>query len=326
MTASTSLDDPAVRLLLDRYLTCELATLNRSGVPVAWPTTPMFDPERGTFLITASIGFPQKVYNIRRDPRVGLLYSDPTGSGLPGTTELLVQGEARCTDEIITSPDGVEGLAQWWQRTWRLQPNGLAIGSDPLTRRLMDFYYRRVVITVTPTRVHERPALPPRTGRAGAAAAPRPGSTSGEAVRHLSRYDSAVLAARDADGLPWLLRVRPGLDAASGTLLLDVPRDEPVAPGPASLLCHRHDENMWGLRSVAVLGDLTRRGQRWSLTPTRVVPSADSSPLGMARMIRGCRRSAAAYLRRRQLAPPPVDWTAIEALKAAAKRPAQSAR
>jgi hypothetical protein len=33
-------------------------------------------------LITTSIAFPQKAFNIRRDARVALLFSDPTGSGL----------------------------------------------------------------------------------------------------------------------------------------------------------------------------------------------------------------------------------------------------
>ena len=57
-------------------------TLSRDGTPIAWPTVPVYRPDAGTFLITTSIALPQKAYNIRRDPRVALLFSDPIGSGL----------------------------------------------------------------------------------------------------------------------------------------------------------------------------------------------------------------------------------------------------
>jgi hypothetical protein len=60
--------DPQVLDVVDRYRTCEFATLTRSGVPVAWPTATHYRPD-GTFLITTSIALPQKAYNIRRDDR-----------------------------------------------------------------------------------------------------------------------------------------------------------------------------------------------------------------------------------------------------------------
>jgi hypothetical protein len=41
-------------------------------------------------VITTSIGLPHKAYNVRRNPRVALLYSDPTGSGLDSRPEVLV--------------------------------------------------------------------------------------------------------------------------------------------------------------------------------------------------------------------------------------------
>ena len=316
-----ALRDPVVRSVVDGYRTAELATLGRSGAPIAWPATPLYRPESGTFLFTTAIGFPQKAYNVRRDPRVALLFSEPTGSGLEGMPQVLVQGTATCTDELVTSPGGHEGLEDWWLRIWSRQPNGQALGADPVTRRLMEWYYQRLLITVTPTRVHVRPALPSQASAARSdGGRARRGSTSGEAAAVLSGYDSAVLAARDAGGHPWLLRVRPDLDPGTGVLGLDVPDDEPVQPGPASLLVHRHDEQLWNMSSGVVAGDLVRRDEGWGLVPTRVVPGASTDPLRMVQGVRGCRRSARQYLERRRLAPPPVDWAAFDALKAEAKR------
>ncbi len=44
------------------------------------------NPETGKFLLTTSVALPVKAFNIRRDPHVALLFSDPTGSGLTGET------------------------------------------------------------------------------------------------------------------------------------------------------------------------------------------------------------------------------------------------
>ena len=70
-------------------------------VPIAWPTATLYRPD-GTFLITTSIALPQKAYNIRRDGRVAMLFSEPTASGLVGAPQVLVQGTATCPDEIVT--------------------------------------------------------------------------------------------------------------------------------------------------------------------------------------------------------------------------------
>ena len=315
-TMSASLEDPAVRSVIDGYRTAELATLGRSGAPIAWPATPLYRPESGTFLFTTAIGFPQKAYNIRRDERVALLFSDPTGSGVDGMPEVLVQGTATCTEHLVTTPDGHEGLEDWWLTIWTRQPNGRALGADPVTRRLMDWYYQRLVLTVTPPRVHVRPALPARAAATTPGGRSRRGSTSGEAAALLSGYDSAVLVARDAGGYPWLLRVRPELDPATGVLAVDVPDDEPVRPGPASLLAHRHDEHLWSMSSGVVVGDLVRLDAGWGFVATRIVPGAATDPVRMVQGVRSCRRSARQYLARRHLTPPPVDWAAFDALKA----------
>jgi len=147
MTSAMPPSDPDVLAVIDRYRTCEFATLSKSGVPIAWPTATLQNPD-GTFLITTSIALPQKAYNIRRDGRVAMLFSEPTGSGLVGAPEVLVQGTATCPDEIVTD---VLANAEYWRRLHERQPFNKTYGANGLTRRFFDWYYMRLHITVTPT-------------------------------------------------------------------------------------------------------------------------------------------------------------------------------
>lgn len=79
--------------IIDKYFTCEFTTLSRDGAPVTWPVTPRLLDD-GRFLLTTSIGLPQKAFNIRRNPKVSMLFSEPTGSGIAEPGGVLIQGDA----------------------------------------------------------------------------------------------------------------------------------------------------------------------------------------------------------------------------------------
>jgi hypothetical protein len=164
--------DPAPRFALpaevaevfDLFRTCELATIGRDGTPATWPAFPLYRPDRGTFLFTTSVGLPQKVYNIRRDPHVSLLFSDPTGTSLPAPPVVLVQGVATCPDELVTEASAdLEELAR---RAFERQPFARHYGRDPISRRLFGWYYVRLGIDVVPHRIRWWPdgdrTRPPR--------------------------------------------------------------------------------------------------------------------------------------------------------------------
>jgi hypothetical protein len=106
---------PELLATLHAYRTCEFATVGRTRVPIPWPTAVLPAEDGGSLLLTTSIGFPQKAFNVRRNPRVALLFSDATGSGAPSLPQVLVQGTADCADEIVTSPAGYE---RYWSRLW----------------------------------------------------------------------------------------------------------------------------------------------------------------------------------------------------------------
>jgi hypothetical protein len=110
----------------------------------------LYQPDKKRFLFTTSIGLPQKAFNIRRNPKVSLLFSDPTGSGLVDPPAVLVQGTAEAPDELVTEDTEFDELARL---VFRRQPAGELYSSNPVMRCLFDWYYMRLGITVTPSRI-----------------------------------------------------------------------------------------------------------------------------------------------------------------------------
>ncbi|MGW2090645.1 hypothetical protein [Promicromonospora sukumoe] len=304
--------EPGVARVMSSYLTCEVATISRSGTPVAWPVSGVWRPADQTFVLSTSIGFAQKALNVRRDPRVALLFSDPTGSGLdlaePGQPgQVLLQGEGVSPDEIVTS---FARNADLWQRISSAQPSSRALSTGGLVRRLLDVYYMRLIITVTPVAVTTRPAVPAPSGPLSVPAMP---GLPAAVARELGDFTSGVLARLDDDGRPTLERVVP--EAAGDGLLLP---GVAAKPGPASLLFHRHDEQLAGNRSFVVLGELTvPDGGGPVFRPERVVEGVRTAGLLTPfRFVRGLRARAQAYLDRRGLERPTVAWEELDAIHA----------
>lgn len=146
----TSEIPPEVEEVFREFRTCELSTLARDGMPITWPTSPLYQPDEGRFLIASSIGLPQKAFNIRRNPRVSLLFSDPTASGLIDPPAVLVQGDAEAPDEIVTLDQHTEDLAR---SVFLRQPAGEMYSSNALLRFLSGWYYMRLLIYITPRRI-----------------------------------------------------------------------------------------------------------------------------------------------------------------------------
>ena len=141
---------PEVERVFREVRSAELATLAKDGTPLAWPVVALYQPEKGRFLTTTSIALPQKAYNIRRDRRVSLLYSDPTGSGLAAPPAVLVQGDAAAPDEIVAWNDDLRAL---WRLLAARQPASNAYSANRLIRRFMAWYYLRLLIPIVPRRV-----------------------------------------------------------------------------------------------------------------------------------------------------------------------------
>lgn len=139
-----------VEAVFREFRTCEFTTLARDGTPITWPMLPFWRPDTGQFMTTTSIGLPDKAFNIRRDPRVSLLFSDSTGSGLHHPPTVLVQGQAVAPDLVNTSIGAFEKEVKL---VYRRQPSGAIWSSNPLLRWYVDWYFMRLEITIFPRRI-----------------------------------------------------------------------------------------------------------------------------------------------------------------------------
>ena len=134
------------------FRSCELSTFARDGTPVTWPTMPYFEPDRRRFLITSSIGLAQKAFNIRRDPRVAMLFSTSTGSGLIRPPAVLIQGDGEVAEELGQLDERFESMTRL---LFERQPFGITLmGALPAPlRHLADWYCWRLLIYVRPRRI-----------------------------------------------------------------------------------------------------------------------------------------------------------------------------
>lgn len=147
-----------VAAVFGHFLTCEFTTLGKGGAPITWPTLPTYWPERGQFVLASPVALSQKAANVRRDPRVALLFSNPTGSDLAAPPAVLVQGLAQATETVMLGATGLPaGLLDLFKQQARrmvgTQPGLRLYLANPLTRYVMEWYFIRVLIFVTPHRL-----------------------------------------------------------------------------------------------------------------------------------------------------------------------------
>jgi len=296
---------PGVRAALDAFLTCEFATLARDGTPIAWPASALIRSD-GSMMLTTALAFPQKAFNVRRDPRVALLFSNPAGSSLVDPPQTLVTGTATCRDEVHTEPTG--DLADFWRMIFRRQPASRRYLDWPVTR-FTDFYFMRLLIQVTVTAATSRPLPETRNTVTDLA-------KLGAEV--LAAYPTVVLAARDASGAPVLVRTSAS-DGPDG-YKIELPDDAAVVEGPASLLVHRHDDQLWNLHNASVRGVLRQDAAGgWTLLPVRLTEPAARHRGGITdpiRIVRSSRATTRAYLEKRNWNRPAIPWDSYRALRA----------
>jgi len=140
-----------------------------------------------------------------------------------------------------------------------------------------------------------------------------------EAANWLAKFPEAVVTAVDAEGYPVSVRqTAPRYDAETGQMSVTWPAGIAVAEGPASVLCHSHDEKVWNIKAMQIKGRLERRAGDWVFIST-----AFTAPPGMLitfwRLSRTGRAAARRYLDKRGLTAPAVNWDAINELQRRAR-------
>jgi len=137
-----------------------------------------------------------------------------------------------------------------------------------------------------------------------------------EIRRHLRGFASPVLTGLDGDGYPFSIRCVPELDEAQGVLRVYLPGWTRIRKGPASLLCHGHNELLWNLRSFLVRGTIERVSGSWLFRPERFVPGIGVGGVpGMIRFATSKRRTAKLYLEQRGLGRPRIPWAQLRAIQ-----------
>src|SRR5829696_7975167 len=92
---------PEVQQVFDRFITTEFTTVDRQAQPITWPLTPYYRPGDPCIDVTTGLGYPKKAHDARANPKVAMLFSDPTGSGLEDAPQVLVQGTADVDDRDL---------------------------------------------------------------------------------------------------------------------------------------------------------------------------------------------------------------------------------
>ena len=250
--------------------------------------TPYYAQGGATIDVTTGLGYPKKADDAQRNPRVALLFSDPTGSGIDDADQVLVQGTAEVDDHDLDA-----NRERYWRESWAKLP-GIRDAHPPrLIRGLFGWYYTRIYVKVTaragaglarrrPDRRAGDLRRPPRGGSLGSQrgaggrstsrgrAAPRSGTrastSSGPATA------TAVISWVGPDGFPLAVRLPVAVDRGARRIALGAePAGLPLAEGRACLTAHSHDERFRWQENFQVRGDLVRDASGWSLAPHRMV-------------------------------------------------------
>jgi hypothetical protein len=265
------------------YRVAEFVTLARDGSPVGWPLTPELEGDRLVF--STGYIYPGKARNAQRDPRVAVLYSDPTASGRTDADPLvLVQGRCEVLDTDLQA--NTERYVAQHIRTGSPLAPMLRI---PMLRQLLVGYLARIWLEVIPERELSWPRTgsPPTSLVAGRPETYTPGPgihLPAEVSGWLSRYRRPpVLSFVDATGWPAATRVVATM--GRDRILLDR-SVESVEGAPVSLAFHQLTGNYRSNDAFLVRGHLNASGE---LVPQRVVGyggTRDDRGVGSAKLLR----------------------------------------
>jgi hypothetical protein len=270
-----------------RFITTELTTVGARQQPITWPVTPYYTDGGPSIDVSTGLGYPKKADDAKRHPKVSLLFSDPTGSGLDDPAQVLVQGTAEVDDVNLEA-----NRERYWRESSVKLPATKSMHPPKPLRALINWYYTRIYVLVRPERVfiwaggdiasepsiHDSRVEEVRSGHVeeppedhGAAA---PGETAWDGrIDELGRdYETAAVSWLAPDGFPVSIRVPIRVDASSRSIRLEaVPSGLPLLEGRACLTVHRHAPDFTWQNNFQVRGNLSSEGGEWRLTPRRLV-------------------------------------------------------
>ena len=321
MTASLP---PEIQQVFDSFITTEYTTVAPNGQPITWPVTPYYRPGDPCIDVTTGLGYPKKANDARADPRVALLFSDPTGCGTDHAPQVLVQGTAEVDDRDLDA-----NRERYGRESIEKLPGAVgALPPKPL-RRMFGWYFTRIYVHVRPERVYVwrdgdvgvEPELfdahleEVRSGHAETPddeLAPVRGASPAwdERLDELgARYPRAVVSLVSPDGFPFSVRVPITVDRAARRIRLGgAPVGVPWHPGLACVTAHDHAPDFNWQRNFQVRGDLVEEDGGWAVVPQRLIGGFELPPASTlqryrvnARKVLRFRKIARAEMRKRSV-------------------------
>jgi Pyridoxamine 5'-phosphate oxidase len=291
MTAS--LPDEVQRVF-ETFITTEYTTVDRRGQPISWPVTPYYTRGAPCIDVCTGLGYPKKAKDAQLNPKVALLFSDPTGCGMETAPQVLVQGTAEVDDRDLDA-----NRERYQRESATKLPATVKIAPPKALQRFFDWYYKRIYVHVRPERVYvwaagdatNEPQLfdahmeEVRSGHDEEPPGQHAGTEGGgmvwdERLDELgSRYRSAVLSLVAPDGFPFSVRVPISVDRAAHRIHLGAGIvGLPVQPGLACITAHDHHPDFLWQRNFQVRGDLVEEDGNWAVVPHRLIGGFELPP------------------------------------------------
>jgi hypothetical protein len=282
----TSTLPPEVRDAFERFVTCELTTVDASRQPITWPVTPYYTQGGPTIDVSTGLGVPKKADDARAHPSVAMLFSDPTGSGIESGIRVLVQGTATVDDEDLKA-----NADRYYHESIVKLPATKKMHPPKPIRGMFNFYYVRLYIKVRPERIfvwpegnlaeepviHDAHLEEVRSGHIEEAPEDHGSPAAGESawdsrMEVLAEHETGVLSWMGPDGFPISVRVPFTADPSRREIAIEgEPAGLPLLEGRACLTVHRHAPDFTWQRNMQVRGNLTRSAEGWRHVPRRVV-------------------------------------------------------
>jgi hypothetical protein len=278
---------PEVQQVFDRFVTTEFTTVDRRGQPITWPLTPYYRPGDPCIDVTTGVGYPKKAKDARANPRVAMLFSDPTGCGMEHAPQVLVQGMAEVDDRDL------DANRERYRRELVEKLPGMRRQLPPkFLERFFGWYFTRVYVHVRPERVYmwpdgdagREPQLfdahmeEVRSGHDEEPAGAHAGTEGGgiawdERMDELgARYQDAVVSLVAPDGFPFSVRLPIAVDRGARRVRLGgAPVGVPWQPGLACLTAHEHGPEFQWQQNFQVRGDLVEEDGAWAVIPHKLV-------------------------------------------------------